>query len=117
MDCGLTLEEKFQMRQLLEDLQGCDKGELIERVLEEREELLLQGRYYRSALEAMGCEPCEEADVVLVLPQSEEEMVAIFGRKPSDQELADYCNQRIAEHQEAARMDVDIEAIALGLEE
>lgn len=117
MDCGLTLEEKFQMRQLLEELQECGKEELIERALEEREELLLQGRYYRQILESMGCELYEEADVALVLPQSDEEMVAVFGRRPTDEELADYCNQRIAEHQEAARMDVDIEAIALGLEE
>jgi hypothetical protein len=117
MDCELSLEERFQLRQLAIELESCCREELIWRVLEEREETLLQGRYYRQALEMMGFELADEADVTLVLPQSEAELVEVFGRRPSDQELEDYCNQRIAEHQEAARMDVDIEAIALELEE
>jgi len=113
----LTLEERFQVRLLQMELQGRSREEILERVLEEREEALLQARYYKNALEAMGCELAEEPCMVLTLPQSDEEMMEVFGRRPSDEELADYCNQRIAEHQEAARMDVDIEAIALGLEE
>jgi hypothetical protein len=117
MDCELSLEEQFQLRQLAIELESYGREELIWRVLEEREETLLQGRYYRQALEAMGFELVSEADVALVLPQSEAELVEVFGRRPSDQELADYCNQRITEHQEAARIDVDIEAIALELEE
>jgi hypothetical protein len=117
MHCELSLEERFQLRRLALELLPCSREQLIRQVLEEREDALLQGRFYRQALEAMGCELVEEADVELVLPQSEAELMEVFGRRPSDQELADYCNQKILEHQEAARMDVDIEAIALESEE
>lgn len=117
MDCGLSLEDRFQVRLLELEIESYSKERLVQRVLEEREETLMQGRYYRQVLEVNGFELVREVDVALVLPQSEEELAAVLGRRPSNQEVADYCNQRIAEHQEAARMDVDIEAIALETED
>jgi hypothetical protein len=90
MHCELSLEERFQLRRLALELLPCSREQLIRQVLEEREDALLQGRFYRQALEAMGCELVEEADVELVLPQSEAELMKVFGRRPSDQELADY---------------------------
>jgi hypothetical protein len=44
-------------------------------------------------------------------------MIATFGHMPSDEELAAYVGERVEACQEAARIDVDIEAIALGMEE
>lgn len=110
----LTLEQHFQLRQLWSEIQDCSREELMEMVLEERQMLLVERQLYRGAMESLGYEtaaPCGEWES---LPQSEEELVAVFGRVPSDEELADYLNDRL----EAARIDeIDIEAIALGLED
>jgi hypothetical protein len=117
MEPTLQLEDDLQLAQLRIELEKFSKEELIERVLEEREESLLRERYYRSLLESEGYEVAEEADVTLAFPQSLEQAIEIFGHPPTNEELADYCNRRIEDHQRAAMMDVDIEAIALGWED
>lgn len=113
----LSLEQRFQLRQLRIDLDGMSRQELIETVLEEREDFLLQGNYFRSMMKAAGFEVEEQADMSLVLPETEEDLVAQFGYVPSNDKVAELINERIEACQEAARMDVDIEAIVLGMEE
>lgn len=117
MEIALTLEQRLQLRQLRDELEELNREQLIAAVLEEREDLLLQQRYYVAVLEDAGMRVEPSADICIVLPKTEEELVAVFGHRPSDEELSSYCEERILAHQEAARMDVDIEAIALGLDE
>jgi hypothetical protein len=114
----LSLEQRFQLELLRLEAAELEKEELLELLLEEREELLLRGNYFRHRMREAGME-AEGAlmDGELVLPDSEEELVAHFGYVPSDEEVAALINDRIEAHQEAARIDVDIEAIVLGVEE
>lgn len=114
---GLSLEQAFQLRQLGLELEEMSRQELIEMVLEEREDFLLQGNYFRSMMKAAGFEVEGAADMSLALPESEEDLVAQFGYVPSNEEVAALINERIEACQEAARMDVDIEAIVLGMED
>jgi hypothetical protein len=117
LEIQLTLEQRFQLRQFWLEAESMNRGELLRALISEREELLLQQRYYVAMLEMAGVDIEPAADVCFELPGDEEGLVAVFGHTPSDQELSDYCNERILRAQEAARMDVDIEAIALGFDE
>lgn len=117
IDISLTMEQRFSLRTLAMELQELSRDELIERVLEEREDYLLQQRFFKAILEDQGAVMEEEADFSLVLPETEEEMIAVFGHIPTHEEYCAYVEERVEAHQEAARIDVDIEAIALGLEE
>lgn len=113
----LSLEQRFTLQQLRLELEDCERQELIEKVLEEREDLMVQGNYLRQVMREAGYGEEDLMDGAIVLPSSEEELVAHFGYKPSDEEVAALINDRIEAHQEAARMDVDIEAIVLGVDE
>ena len=117
MEIQLTLEQRFQLRQFWLEAESMSRKELLQALISEREELLLQQRYYVAMLEMAGMDIEPAADVCFELPGDEEGLMAVFGHTPSDQELSDYCNERILRAQEAARMDVDIEAIALGFDE
>lgn len=110
----LTLEQHFQLRQLWSEIQACSREELMHMVLEERQMLLVERQLYRGAMESMGFETAACCGDWVPVPQSEEELIEVFGKIPSDEELADYLN----DHLEAARMEeINIEAIALGLED
>lgn len=116
MEINLSLEQSFSLQKLALELEEMDRQELIEAVLEEREQRLLQERFFSASMAAEGI-PAEADDVFeLALPETEEDMIALFGHVPDDDELSDYINRQIEAHMEAARMDVDIEAIALGLD-
>jgi hypothetical protein len=117
MMIDLNLEQQFQLRQLRDEIEGLSRAELIVLVLDERRDYLLQGNYLRSMMVEAGMEVEEPMDIYLALPETEEEMIATFGHMPSNEELAAYVGERVEACQEAARMDVDIEAIALGMEE
>jgi hypothetical protein len=117
MMIDLNLEQQFQLRQLRDEIEGLSRAELIALVLDERRDYLLQGNYLRSMMVEAGMEVEEPMDIYLALPETEEEMIATFGHMPSNEELAAYVGERVEACQEAARMDVDIEAIALGMEE
>lgn len=117
MDVELTLEQCFQLKQLSLELKEMKREELMCMVISEREELLLQQRYFKFVLESAGIAVEEESDISLALPETEEEMLHIFGHIPSEEELCYYVAERVEAHQLAARIDVDIEAIALGLED
>lgn len=111
---SLTLEQLFQLRQLEDDLQGRSRQELMRLVLQERETLLIERQWFRIVMEAAGVETCQVGGGFLPLPETEDELIEIFGKVPSDEELTAYLNERM----EAARIDdIDIEAIALGLED
>jgi len=113
----LSLEQRFQLRQLRDEIEDLSQEELIALVIDERRDYLLQGNYLRSVMVEAGIEVEEPMDISLALPETDEEMIATFGHMPSHEELAAYIGERVEACQEAARMDVDIEAIALGLEE
>jgi vacuolar-type H+-ATPase catalytic subunit A/Vma1 len=113
----LSLEQQFQLRELRLRLARMSREELIEMVLDEREDFLLQTNYYREMMRDMGMDVSEVADMSLVLPETEEDMIKHFGHVPSDEEVAALISERIEACQEAARMDVDIEAIVLGVDE
>lgn len=115
MPQGLSWEQEIQMARLALELRDASREELICRLLETQQELLLQRNEFREALEAEGIEttPCSS----FCFDVTEEELLAVFGREPTEEEFTAYLNQRIQAHQEAARLDVDIEAIALGMEE
>ena len=117
MDIELTLEQCFQLKQLSLELMEMSQDELMCMVLSEREDFLLQQRYFKVVMEIAGIVVEEESDISLVLPETEEEMLNIFGHVPSEEELGCYVAERVEAHQLAARIDVDIEAIALGLED
>lgn len=113
----LTLEQLFCLSRLRLEASRMSKEELVEALLEEREELLLQRNYYVGCLEMAGIRAEPSSEPCISLPETEDELVAIFGRRPSDDELSTYLQERINDQMEAARMDVDIEAIVLGLDE
>jgi hypothetical protein len=113
----LSWEQRFQLQQLRLELANRSREALIEAVLEEREDFLLQSNYYREAMREAGYTVEKEMDLSLALPETEEDMLAHFGHRPSDDEVAALVSERIEACQEAARMDVDIEAIVLGVEE
>lgn len=117
MMIDLSLEQQFQLRQLRGEIESLNRAELIALVLDERRDYLLQGNYLRSVMVEAGIEVQEPMDIYLALPETDEEMIATFGHMPSNEELAAYVGERVEACQEAARMDVDIEAIALGMEE
>jgi hypothetical protein len=111
---ALTLEQALQLRQLQDQLRTCSREELMDMILEAHEKLLVERHWFRVVMEAAGIETSERGGDFQPLPETEEEVAAVFGRVPSTEELAAYMNERM----EAARMDdVDIEAIALGLED
>jgi hypothetical protein len=113
----LSLEQRFQLQQLRMELVQSSKKDLIKAVLEEREDFLMQGNYFRAIMQQAGLQVETEMDVSLSLPETEEELIAHFGRRPSNEEVEALISERIEACQEAARMDVDIEAIVLGFEE
>jgi len=111
---SLTLEQLFQLRQLQDRLQGYSREELIGLALQEHEARLVERHWFRVVMEAAGIETCERGGEFQALPETEDEIAEVFGRAPSKEELAAFLDERM----EAARMDdVDIEAIALGLED
>lgn len=110
----LALEQQLQLRLLRDELSMFSREDLIEIALQERHTLLVERRWHRIVMDVAGIEVCDPEIEVIPLPQTEEELIEVFGKVPSDSELADFINERL----EAARMDdVDIEAIALGLED
>ena len=110
----LPLEQLFQLRRLRDQLQGHDREELMEIILQGHERLLIERRWFRMVMEATGIETSESSGEFQLMPETEEELIAVFGGVPSEEELTAYVNERL----EAARIDdVDIEAIALGLED
>lgn len=110
----LTLEQHLQLRILEDEIQSCDRQELMRMLLNERYSRLAEQQWFRIVMESAGVETCLEGQQFEPLPQTEDELIAVFGRVPSDEELSAYVNERM----EAARMDdIDIEAIALGLED
>lgn len=113
----LSLEQRFQLRQLRGEIEDLSREALIAMVLEERGDFLMQGNYLQGVMIEAGIDVQQEMDISLVLPETEEEMIATFGHIPSDDELAAYIGERVEACQEAARIDVDIEAIALGIED
>lgn len=113
----LTLEQRFSLRRLYDSLDGFSIEELKELVIETTEEKMLERGYFLSLMHMAGVEFEESEPFEPNVPQTEEEMIAIFGGPPSDEQLSNYINEQIERHMEAARMDVDIEAIALGPEE
>lgn len=117
MELSLTTEQQFAMRMFALELQELDRDELIAALLSEREDLLLQQQYFKGILEDQGLEICPEMDVTLALPETEEDMVRVFGKVPSENELGEYIERQMEAQFEAARIDVDMEAIVLGLEE
>lgn len=116
-ELSLSLEQGFQLRHLRLELEGMSREELIEMVMEEREDFLMQGNYFRQVMRSAGLQVEEPMNLSLALPETEEEMIAQFGHRPSDEEVAALVAERIEACQEAARIDVDIEAIVLGLGE
>jgi hypothetical protein len=111
---SLTLEQQFELRQLQDALQGYSRAELIDIVLQGHETLLVERQWFRIVMEAAGVETSCHSGEFLPLPETEDEIVEVFGRMPTDEELTAYLNERM----QAARIDdVDIEAIALGLED
>lgn len=116
MEISLSLEQQFSLRKLADELQEMEREELIEMVLEERQARLLQERFFSASMLAEGVDVEIDAAFELALPETEEEMVALFGHVPDDHELGEYIHRQVGAHMEAARMDVDIEAIALGIE-
>lgn len=117
MEIELSMEQAFQMRQLRSELEAMDRRELIEAVLEERWNCLIQGNYFRLVMQESGLDVGEPMDMSLGLPESEEELIEHFGCKPTDEQVAEMINARLEAAQEFARIDVDIEAIVLGVEE
>lgn len=112
-DVRLPLEQELALRCLRDDLTGCSRSELIELLVAERAQLLLERQWFHAVLDHAGIDGYTEENTPL-LPETEEDLVEVFGRVPSDEEFACYVNERL----EAARIDnVDIEAIALGLED
>lgn len=91
--------------------------ELKELVVETTEEKMLERKYFLSLMHMAGMEVEESEPFEPSIPQTDEEMIAVFGGMPTDEQLSDYINEQIERHMEAARMDVDIEVIALGPEE
>lgn len=117
MEIELSMEQQFQMRQLRSQLEAMDRRELIEAALEERWNYLVQGNYFRLVMRNAGMEVGEPMDMSLALPESEEELIEHFGFKPTDEQVAEMINTQLEAAQELARMDIDIEAIVLGVEE
>jgi len=116
MDVGLTIEQHLQLRLLREDARNASREQLIEMLVDERAAALLAQREYQIEMTDAGLIAESQMDMAFVLPEAEEELVAVFGYSPSNEELGDYLNERIGSHMDAARMDVDIEAIALEAE-
>lgn len=117
MEIELGLEQLLGLRTLRDELQDYDREILIEALVEERRMRLMMERYFETVVEDMGGIVCREEAALPQLPQTEEELVAVFGRVPSDEEFEAYMSEQLNAHFEAARMDVDIEAIALGVED
>lgn len=110
----LTLEQQLQLRLMRDELSAFSREDLIEIALQERHTLFFERRWHQAVMDAAGVETCSPDGEFAPFPRTEEEMVEVFGRVPSNEELAAFMNERL----EAARMDdVDIEAIALGLED
>lgn len=117
MEVDLTVEQRFALRLYRRQLETLSRQELLEHALEERETRLLMERMHQAQLEDMGVPAMEQQWAYPALPETEEDLIAVFGRVPSDEDLSVYINEQIAAQQAAARMDVDIEAIALGAED
>ena len=117
MDVELGLEQLLGLRILRDELHEYDRDDLIEALVEERQQRLMMARYYESIIEEMGGIVHYEEAALPRLPETEEELVAVFGKVPSDEEVVEYMNDCLEAHFDAARMDVDIEAIVLGTED
>ena len=115
VDVELSLEECLQLRLLADDLQERCQEELVCMVLELRESMLLQQKAFRWQLLQVGLDIEQEPAAAIVLPDTEEGLVEVFGCVPSDEQVADYVNEMIVSAEDVLS-DVDIEAIALGVD-
>lgn len=118
MHMELSLEQQLELRLLYDALYTFDRQDLIEAVMQERTARLIQERMFREIFDEMNLTATVNiAAADIHIPQSEEELVAVFGHVPSDEELEEYIQEQLECQGGSATMDVDIEAIALGVEE
>lgn len=118
MHMELSLEQQLELRLLYDAMANFDREDLIELVMEERTARLIQEQMFREIFDEMGMTATVNVAAAEVhVPQTEEELVAVFGHVPSDEELEEYIQEQLECQGGSATMDVDIEAIALGVEE
>lgn len=110
----ITLEQSLELRLLSDELRGLTRGELQEALLEERRIRLVERQWFRVVMEKAGIPTCFQQEASVALPETPQELGEILGRAPEAGEFEAFIDERM----EAARLDdIDIEAIALGLED
>jgi hypothetical protein len=112
MDAAMTVEQAFSLRGLEMRLQNASREELICAVLHAQAQLYDQARFFQSTMAGMGIPVRVSSGIDLGMPETSEDMMKVFGREPSDEELSEYAARRMEEYQRFSGMDIDISAIA-----
>lgn len=108
----MTVEQAFSLRGLEMRLQGASREELICAVLHAQARLYDQARFFQATMAGLGIPVRVSSGIDLGMPETSEDMMKVFGREPSDEELSEYAARRMEEYQRFSGMDIDISAIA-----
>ena len=110
MEEGLTLEQAFLLHRMAAEAREMSREELIDALLESWEmRFRLKQNFLLTTREAGYMFKMEERRP-LRQPESEEELIELMGRVPTEEEMRDY----MREIWEDATMELDMDEIVLG---
>lgn len=115
MECELSMEQDWLLRQMKDRLANLSRAELVDLAVGMQATLFAQAENFKARLLEMGV-PVEihlVQDFDFGIPESEEELVQVFGRRPSEEEVMELTNQRIQAFQDFHGMDIDFSEIAM----
>lgn len=114
MDSGLTMEQAFILRRMRDDLRQASQPQLLELVIGAQAKIYLMAQHFQDVIAEAGiAAQVQFGDFDCGLPDSEEELVQVFGRNPSNEELERYTEERIQAFQTFHGMDIDFSDIAM----
>lgn len=112
----LSFEQRFRLRRMREDLRKASRQSLIAAVISAQEALFRQANWHQSAMTGAGIPVHMSMPIDLGLPETPDEMVRVFGKEPTEDELDAYTAQRIEDFHHYSGGDIDIAEIAMEVE-
>ena len=115
MDDDLTMEEEFLLRRMRDNLQQASQPELLNLLISAQAKIFLLAHHFQEVAAEAGIAAQIEivGGVDFGLPDSEAELVQVFGGRPSDEQMERYTEERIQAFQAFHGMDIDFSDIAM----
>jgi hypothetical protein len=111
----LTMEEEFILRRMRDSLHQASQAELLDLVITAQAKIFSLAHHFREVAAGAGIATQIEIvdDFDCGLPDSGEELVQVFGGRPSTEEVERYAEERIQAFQAFHGMDIDFSDIAM----